>query len=422
MVVGQRAQRLAQRTGGGRHLGQLLRRQVVQVAVQRLAGIGLGHNAVDGGHQERRERQVRIGRRIGTAELGALRLRRVRVHRDAHRGAAVAARVGQVDRRLEPGNQPLVAVGRRVGERQQRRRVAEDAADGVQRHLRQARVAVAGEQVLVALPDRQVRVHAGAVVVEQRLRHEGGGLVVAPRGVLDHVLVLHHPVGHLHHRGEAHVDLALSGSRHFVMLSFDGDADVLHDQHHLAAQVLQRIGGRHREVPFLVTGLVAQVGLLVPAGVPAPLLGVDVVEARVLVLVEADVVEHEELRLRPEEGRVAQARGRQVGHRLARDVARVARIVLTRDRIADVADEYQRLASHERIDEAGRRIRHDQHVGLVDGLPAANARSIEPQATLEVVDVQRARRNRKVLPDAREVDEPQVDDLRVFVLNQLQCV
>ena len=264
--------------------------------------------------------------------------------------------------------------------------------------------------------------HAGAVVVEQRLGHEGGRLVVAPRGVLDDVLVLHHPVGHLHHGGEAHVDLALSAGGHLVVLGFDRHADLLHDQHHLAAQVLLRIGRRHRKVALLVAGLVAQIGLLIPAGVPPPLLGVDVVEAGVLVLIEADVVEDEELRLRPEERRVAEADGRQVGHRLAGDVARVARIVLTRDRIADVADEHQRLASHEWIDEAGRGIRHDQHVGFVDGLPAANARSVESQAVFEVVDVQRARRNRKMLPDAREVDEPQVDDLHVFVLNQLQCV
>ena len=57
------------------------------------------------------------------------------------------------------------------------------------------------------------------------------------------------------------------------------------------------IGGRHREVAFLVARLVAQIVLLA-AGVPSAFFGVDEVEARVCVLVEADVVENEELSFR----------------------------------------------------------------------------------------------------------------------------
>ena len=50
-------------------------------------------------------------------------------------------RVDQVDRRLEAGDQAVVGVHRRVGERQQRRGVLEDAADVVARHVREAAVA-----------------------------------------------------------------------------------------------------------------------------------------------------------------------------------------------------------------------------------------------------------------------------------------
>ena len=48
----------------------------------------------------------------------------------------------------KPGDQPLVAVGRRVGERAERGGVLEQAADGVQPQVAQAGVAVAGQERL----------------------------------------------------------------------------------------------------------------------------------------------------------------------------------------------------------------------------------------------------------------------------------
>ncbi len=77
---------------------------------------------------------------------------------------------------------------------------------------------------------------------------------------------------------------------------------------HLAAQVLVVVGGRHREVAFLVARTVAEVVLLA-AGIPAPLLGVDEVEAVLLALVETHVVEDEELRLGAEVSGVGDAGG-----------------------------------------------------------------------------------------------------------------
>jgi hypothetical protein len=77
-------------------------------------------------------------------------------------------------------------------------------------------------------------------------------------------------------------------------MAFDVQPALDHGLHHLAAQILVVIGGRHREVAFLVARPVAQVVLLA-ARIPAALFGVDEVEAGMLVLVEADVVENEEL-------------------------------------------------------------------------------------------------------------------------------
>src|SRR4029078_4543708 len=99
--------------------------------------------------------------------------------------AAVALAVHQVDRRLVARHQALVGVHRRVGERQQRRGVVQDAADVVTRQIGQARVTgLVVEQRLAVLPQRLVGVHTRTVVAETRLAHEGYGLVLAPPGVV----------------------------------------------------------------------------------------------------------------------------------------------------------------------------------------------------------------------------------------------
>ncbi len=80
-----------------------------------------------------------------------------------------------------------------------------------------------------------------------------------------------------------------------MVVHLDGDADVDHLEDDPAAEVLQRVVGRHREVTLLEARLVAQVGVLLAAAVPLAFDGVDVVVAGVLGLVEADIVEDEEL-------------------------------------------------------------------------------------------------------------------------------
>ncbi len=113
--------------------------QVVDVLVQRLARIDLVLDAVDRRHQHGREGEVRIAGRIGAAELEPLGLGARAVHGNADGRRAVALRVGQIDRGLEAGHQPLVAVGRRAAEGEERGGVLEDAADGVERHRRSSR-------------------------------------------------------------------------------------------------------------------------------------------------------------------------------------------------------------------------------------------------------------------------------------------
>ncbi len=141
-------------------------------------------------------------------------------------------------------------------------------------------------------------VHAGAVVAKERLGHEAGGLAVLLGDVLDHILVNHHGVGRLDQRVEAVVNFRLAGGGHFVVLALDLDAQFLHHQAHLGADVLLRVGGGDREIAFLVADLVAEVGHLVAAGVPDGFLGIDGVEGAVALGVELHVVEDEELGFR----------------------------------------------------------------------------------------------------------------------------
>ena len=58
-----------------RVLGQFLGGHLVDVAVERLARVGAVLDAVERGHHDRGEGQVRVAARVGAAELDALGLR-----------------------------------------------------------------------------------------------------------------------------------------------------------------------------------------------------------------------------------------------------------------------------------------------------------------------------------------------------------
>ena len=110
-----------------------------------------------------------------------------------------------------------------------------------------------------------MRVHPRAVVAEDRLRHERHGLAGRAGDVLDDVLVNHYLVGHLRERVEAEVDLALARRRDLVVVELAGDAKALERQHHLRAEVVQRVVRCGREVALLLADRVAESSL---AGVP----------------------------------------------------------------------------------------------------------------------------------------------------------
>ena len=265
--------------------------------------------------------------------------------------------------------------------------------------------------------------HARAVVADDRLRHEGRRLAVGMRDVLDHVLLDLQPVGALNQRAELRAQFHLACRADFVVMHFDRNAERLEDQAHLGAHVLERIGRRHREVATLDAGTVARVAVLVLlARAPRCFFGVDLRERARHVDVPAHAVEDGELGFRAEEGRVADARGLQVGLGALGQRARVALVGLAVARLDDVAAQHQRRLFEEGVDVGGGRVRHQQHVGGFDALPAGDRRAVEGVAGRELVFIERGKRHGNVLLLAAGVGETEVDELDFVFLHHLHHV
>ncbi len=194
-----------------------------------------------------------------------------------------------------------------------------------------------------------------------------------------------------------------------MVLGLDLDAALLQSEHHLGADILQRVGRRRGEVALLVADLVAGVR---PVGLgaagPLPFVAVDVVIRFVLVLVEADAIEDEKFRLRSEMSDVGDARRFHVGFRFAGNIARILGIIFARDRILDVAGHRQRL-HHEGVDDRRFRLGNDEHVALVDRLPTPHRRPVKAEALFKTPLGQGLDGDGEVLRRSGEVHESQID-------------
>ncbi len=127
---------------------------------------------------------------------------------------------------------------------------------------------------------------------------------------------------------------------------------------------------------------------------------------------EADVVEHVELGLGAEERGVGNAGGGEVGLGLLGHVPRVTAVLLARDRVVDEEVDVDGLVAAERVDTGGRQVCAQRHVGLVDGLEAADRGAVEGELLVRVED---GCRDGEVLHHTGQVAEPDVDELDVFV-------
>ena len=235
-------------------------------------------DSIETGQEQGGERQVRICRGIGCPKLNPFRFWIRRVGRNPNRRGTVPRGISEVDRRFESGHEPLVAVCGGIRQASERRRVPQNSTDEEERHLTQARVAVPSEKRFPIFPERHVGVHAGAVIAEERLGHEGDAFVVPLGHVSDDVLVVLQVIRHHFHRREANIDLRLTRGGDFMMLALDRDACLLHLQAHLVANVLQAVGRPDWEVAFFRANFVTEIWKFFPGAVPMPFRAVDEME------------------------------------------------------------------------------------------------------------------------------------------------
>ena len=106
-------------------------------------------------------------------------------------------------------------------------------------------VVLVDEGVALALPQRDVRVHARTLHSTQRLGHEAGVDAIPARHLLDHHARRHHGVGHGEGIGVAQVDLVLA-ARVFMLGVLDRDPHFLEHQDRTPSEVAG--GVSHAEV------------------------------------------------------------------------------------------------------------------------------------------------------------------------------
>ena len=146
------------------------------------------------------------------------------------------------------------------------------------------------------------------------------------------------------------------------------------------------------------------------------------VEGVVVTRRKADVVEHEKFGFRTDIDRIADAELRYIGLSTFGGGPRVAFVKLAGRGLDDVAEDDQHRRCGERIDINGIEVRLQDHVGLVDRLPARDGRTIEHEPVGQHVLVDDGRDHGEVLPLAAQVGEADVHPLDVFVLDALENV
>ena len=116
--------------------------------------------------------------------------------------------------------------------------------------------------------------HTSAVVVGDRLRHEGRSLAGQSGGLVDDVLLLHQVIACVLQGVEAVVDLLLASAGDLVVGTLEDQTDLLQVGDHIVAQILGVVNRRNREVALLdavlETDVRGAVVFGVDAGVPRP--------------------------------------------------------------------------------------------------------------------------------------------------------
>jgi hypothetical protein len=141
-----------------------------------------------------------------------------------------------------------------------------------------------------------------------------------------------------------------------------------------------------------------------------------------VIVIEADVVEDEEFRFRADKDGVAEAARLDIGLGALGGRTGVAVIKLAGRRLDDVAADDHHRRRAERIDIDRIEIGLEDHVALVDRLPADDRAAVEHQSVVELILAEQGRDHGQVLPLALGIGEPQIDPFDLFVLDALDDV
>ena len=239
---------------------------------------------------------------------------------------------------------------------------------------------------------------------------------------VDDIFVDLHPVGGLDQAAVGEAELVLGGGDLVVVL-VHRQPHLDHRRDHLAADIHGAVDRRDREIAALGARPVAHVAaVIVAAAVGRQLDIVDPERGRTVAVLEADVVEHEEFGFRPDEDGVADAGLAEIGFGAGRGRARVAAVKLAGRRLDDVAEQDQHRGGAERVDIGGLEVGLQNHVALVDRLPAGDRAAVEHEAVAQLVVVDQARGHRQMLPFALGIGKSEVDPLDLLVLDALEDV
>src|SRR5215471_19055110 len=127
--------------------------------------------------------------------------------------------------------------------------------------------------------------------------------------VLSNILVKHHVVCSLYKCIETDIDLSLPCGPDLVMLRLDRYAELLEQERHLAANILERIVGSDGEVSFFHPHAMAKVGSTIARTIPVRFIGVYLCVLYVVARIVTHIVEDVELSLRPKIGGVRDPTG-----------------------------------------------------------------------------------------------------------------
>ncbi len=135
---------------------------------------------------------------------------------------------------------------------------------------------------------------------------------------------------------------------------------------------------------------------------------------------ETNLVEDEELWFRTKVHGIAQTDLLDVCLGFLGNMAWITAVGLVSNGVDDVTDQGEGRLLEEGVDARRASVGHEDHVGLVDGLPAADRAAVEAKSLSETLFGDPVDRHGGVLPLTQEIDEFVVYELESTVLDQFQ--